>query len=325
MNKRFFAALLCLPFAVAGFAAQLTATLQSGDKLTPFYGDSAFVKAYDAAVDGDVITLSSGYFKSTEIKKGITVIGAYAFGADASKYTGVANTTVSADNVTLEGVYISYLTIKGTDNLTINRGRFFELLDVENGDKKYHSNTIITDCLINSCDAMSLSKNMVLRKCAIDYFNDLNESSNLALIENCYVNLFASYEHPKHPYAVYNNNILRLYSSAYFYNDTHSITLAKPSEFHHNIFDDSNYWSSSSSGYKKWDIYWSTAENDNNSVTYSYSQTSSGSAYFRTSGTKGTVGHKDYPAIPEIESSDIDSETDAEGNIHVKISAKPRD
>ena len=324
MNKRFFAALLCLPFAVAGFAAQLTATLQSGDKLTPFYGDRAFVKAYDAAVDGDVITLSSGYFESTEIKKGITVIGAYAFGDDASKYTQVASTTVSADNVTLEGVYISYLTIKGTGNLTINRGRFYELLDVENGDKKYHSNTIITDCLINSCDAMSLSKNMVLRKCAINYFNDLNESSNLALIENCYVNLFAryNYTYPQQPYAVYNNNILRLYCELA---QAHSITLSKPSEFHNNIFDDSSYDTASSPWYIKWDIYWSTAENDNNSVTYSYSQTTTGSAYFRTSGTKGTVGHKDYPAIPEIELSDIDSETDAEGNIHVKISAKPRD
>lgn len=323
MNKRFFAALLCLPFAVAGFAAQLTATLQSGDKLTPFYGDSAFVKAYDAAVDGDVITLSSGYFKSTEIKKGITVIGAYAFGDDASKYTEVGSTTVSADNVTLEGVYISYLTIKGTDNLTINRGRFYKLLDVGNGEKKYHSNTIITDCLISYCDAMSLSKNMVLRKCAINSFEDLNESSNLALIENCYVNLFAYYSsaYQKRPYAVYNNNILRLYCD--IYNANRSITLAKPSEFHNNIFDDSSYFASSVD--KKWDIYWSTAENDNNSVTYSYSQTTTGSAYFRTSGTKGTVGHKDYPAIPEIESSDIDSETDAEGNIHVKISAKPRD
>lgn len=320
MNKRFFAALLCLPFAVAGFAAQLTATLQSGDKLTPFYGDSAFVKAYDAAVDGDVITLSSGDFKSTEIKKGITVIGAYAFGDDASKYTRVADITVSADNVTLEGVYIDCLTIKGTDNLTINRGRVFQLLDVENGDKKYHSNTIITDCLIDYCRAMSLSKNMVLRKCAIQCFEDLNESSNLALIENCCISRFFYFDaayYYNQPYAVYNNNILRLYSCANF--STPNITFNKPSEFHNNLIEDCAKYGDNI----HWTIKWGTTENDNNQVVV-ISQTING-IYFRTSGTRGTVGHKDYPAIPEIESSDIDSETDAEGNIHVKISAKPRD
>lgn len=41
--------------------------------------------------------------------------------------------------------------------------------------------------------------------------------------------------------------------------------------------------------------------------------------------TVGPSNHKSYPATPYISSSEIDTETDADGNIHVKISAEARD
>lgn len=68
-----------MPLATVGFAAQLTTTLQSGDRITPFYGVNSFKEALSAAVDGDIITLSTGAFNATEVSKGVTIIGTYAF------------------------------------------------------------------------------------------------------------------------------------------------------------------------------------------------------------------------------------------------------
>lgn len=218
MFKRIISALVCLLFTVCGFAAKLTATLQSGDKITPFYGDNAFVDAYNAAVNGDVITLSPGAFKATNIEKSITVIGAYAFSEDLSKTTQFSSpVSISGDNVTLEGVRFVYtLMIEGTDNLIVNRCWIDYLNATQKEGHKYHNNTILTDCYIDDNFAMPLSQNMVLRNCSVNHFNEMNEIGNPALIENCNVTLFAyhnigvSYHQP---YAIYRNCLLGLYKT----------------------------------------------------------------------------------------------------------------
>lgn len=58
--------------------AQLStvAILSHQGEITTFYGSDGFKEAYAASEDGDIITLSSGTFASTDIKKGITVRGA---------------------------------------------------------------------------------------------------------------------------------------------------------------------------------------------------------------------------------------------------------
>ncbi|MEZ3591619.1 MAG: hypothetical protein K1V84_11330 [Muribaculaceae bacterium] len=65
------AAALC-----AGAQTSQIATLLHDGQLTNFYSGSALIQAYEAAVDGDVITLSSGMFNATDIKKNITIRGA---------------------------------------------------------------------------------------------------------------------------------------------------------------------------------------------------------------------------------------------------------
>lgn len=331
MVKKIIPALICLVFTLTGYASQLTATLQSGDKLTPFYGSNAFVDAYNAAVSGDVITLSTGEFKATDIEKSITVIGTYGFGDDTSKATRLGSssvtTTVTADNVIIEGIRATEIIIKGADNLTISRSEIYRLVDKVNGEDKYHDNTIIEDCRISEYGAMLNSKNSVIRNCAIGYFTKSNGSDDLALIENCNINMFYDKGYNKgdsysycQPYAIYRNNILRLYA---YTSSGHTLDLRQPSEYHNNIFIDANTYSSSSSSYKKWTIDWGSVTNDNNTVKYQ-SGVSSGSANFGVDGNCGPVNHKEYPAIPEITSSEIDTQTDAEGNIHVKITAKAR-
>jgi hypothetical protein len=81
-GKAMSAALFVLLLSVAGmknaFAQQtLVATLQHGEDISVFYGNNAFVSAHNAAVDGDIVTLSSGSFiVPSTITKAITLRGA---------------------------------------------------------------------------------------------------------------------------------------------------------------------------------------------------------------------------------------------------------
>lgn len=341
MFKRIILALVCLSFTLSGFAAKLTATLQSGDKVTPFYGDNAFVEAYNAAVNGDIITLSPGSFKATNIEKSITVIGAYAFSEDLSEATHISSSvTISGDNVTLEGIrftnntsIIYGLNIKGTNNLTFNRCYIALLNDVEGAERKYHDNTILTDCWIETFNAMQLSRNAILENCNICHFDRMNEIENLALIENCHVSFFSYFEYLgsstysyryKQPYAIYKNCELRLYN---YSSGSPIINFSSPSGFHNNCFKEIKKNSDSSS----WTIKYNSSIYSNNvSCTYynsGYPDFTSGSFTPHTQNgiSYGPIDHKAYPAIPSITSSEIDTKTDANGNLHVKITAKARD
>lgn len=330
-------------FALVGNASQLTAALQSGNKLTPFYGSNAFVEAYNAAADGDVITLSPGSFNAVaDINKSITVIGSFAFRDDTSLSTVIgADFKISANGVTIEGVRCNnVLTIKGADNLTINRSYFSTLSDEENGEKKIHDNTILTDCMIAvKYDAMSLSKNTVLRNCSINYFSDVNSSTDPAIIENCNITTFAYWNGSglsssyTRPYAIYRNCFLGLYN--YGTSAAPVLQLYSPSEFHDVIFFSNFYDSRGNSNAKSWTIQFNSCIKNNavkNGTKYGIGGNLSNSQQFQSflsykygNMTVGPVEHKSYPAIPEISSSEIDTETDADGNIHVKITATARD
>lgn len=346
MLKKLLLALICLPVAFAGFSAQLTATLQSGDKVTPFYGASSFVDAYNAAIDGDVITLSPGLFTDTEIQKSITVIGTYAFSTDDSKTTRFSSLTVSADNVTLEGLrFTGTLLIKGADQLTISRCYIPILSEAEKTDHKYHDNTIITDCLVDKFNAMALSKNAVLRNCCINYFSNTNKSANIALIENCNIPLFAfcdntTYNIYSTPYAIYRNCFLGLYSGNYYDNKINgsrepSVSFSAPTEFHGNCFKPTYYLAITNGYCKKWNITYGSCVTEDNVTEFSSSEVKDKTKVGQYSNvlpynyyskkSYGPVDHKSYPAIPSITSSEIDTKTDAEGNLHVKISATARD
>lgn len=339
MFKRIILALICLSFTLSGFAAKLTAILQSGDKVTPFYGDNAFVEAYNAAVNGDIITLSPGSFKATNIEKSITVIGTYAFSDDLSEATQFSSSiTISGDNVTLEGIRFADntsgkgLIIKGADNLTINRCYIVLLNDVEKSGHKYHNNTILTDCYINVFNAMSLSQNAVLRNCRVYYFNDMNEIGYPALIENCSVSQFARFSSYliaayKQPYAIYRNCRLELYKT----NESTAIptiSFSAPSEFHNNCFYKTYQAASGSTYAYTWQINYGSAVHTTNCITWEYSTNTiilGFTPYTEGGVSYGPVNHKSYPAIPSITTSEIDTKTDAEGNLHVKITATARD
>lgn len=91
------------------------ATLNHEGTISSFYGTVALRQAHAAAVSGDVITLSSGTFLSTDISKAVTIRGA---GMDVTKVNDIVNepTILSGDfrikisaedtgRLTLEGIY----------------------------------------------------------------------------------------------------------------------------------------------------------------------------------------------------------------------------
>lgn len=328
MLKRLLMVLLWVPLAVTAFAAQLTATLQSGDTFTPFYGSSALVDAYNQAVDGDVITLSPGVFTAPgEIQKSVTLIGAYAFSDDPSKATHISSMTVSADNVTLEGIrFTNTLTIKGADNLSLTRDWLSRVNEAQKEGHKYHNNTILADCLVFlDYAAMALSENSVFRNCCINWFGSINEVSKPALFENCNIPRFQDYSSNSiQPYAIYRNCFLGLWINYASY----TLSFSAPSEFHDTVFLMQRLYNS---GYT-FTLNFGPAVTENvkqeskYGVSYNDIIRVGSFAPYESGGVSyGPANHKWYPAIPAVTESEIDTETDAEGVLHVKITATARD
>lgn len=98
-----------------------------------------------------------------------------------------------------------------------------------------------------------------------------------------------------------------------------------PSEFHNNKFVYNYYLATSNSYYHSWNISWGSCSRSNNTSTSFYSVASTDKVYryndLSPDGIYGPQNHKEYPAIPTITSSTIDGKTDAEGVLHVKITA----
>lgn len=115
MKKRFlFALLIVVLFSMRATAqSSLLATLNHEGTISTYYGAGALQEAYNAAANGDVITLSSGSFLATDIKKAITLRGA-GMAVDTVSHT--EPTVISNDftinisdtldhRFTMEGIY----------------------------------------------------------------------------------------------------------------------------------------------------------------------------------------------------------------------------
>lgn len=140
------------------------ATLQHESGIQAFYGENALSDAYNAAVDGDVITLSAGEFNGCIINKALTIRG-----------EGMSKTKIKNDlspvipegckhPLTLEGLLISYpsnsshtMTFSGkdgTEQVVITKCRF----DLGNGANIGFKNcnaTIIQSSSQNSAYALN--------------------------------------------------------------------------------------------------------------------------------------------------------------------------
>ena len=113
MKKIFFLA-LALSSCIVVSAQQQMAILSHNDSLSAFYGLNAFIDAYTAAENGDIITLSSGTFNTGNISKAITIRG-NGFEEDTIAGTSPTILTRSSGGVELNvpGDSVNSLSIEG--------------------------------------------------------------------------------------------------------------------------------------------------------------------------------------------------------------------
>lgn len=145
---------IVLVMSVATFAQQL-ATLNHNDSITVYYGMNALQQAHTAAVNGDIIILSSGIFNAVNITKAVSIRGAGAW----IDTTGNSNTVLYNDftlnvqndtlyHLTLEGLYftntVRYNTVY---NPQFNKCHFTQLISGDGTVGSMHNATVI-NCII---------------------------------------------------------------------------------------------------------------------------------------------------------------------------------
>ncbi|MCI7563106.1 MAG: hypothetical protein MSS99_07010 [Bacteroidales bacterium] len=134
--KRIIFAICTLLCANVLWAQEQLAVLRHNDSTSVFYGQTAFVQAYNAATHGDIITLSAGTFQvprtssgnPVSIRKGITVRGNGAVADTARKSFGTYfmeyfHVSGLGDSLqfSAEGIYFDYLDVASVYDVNLTR------------------------------------------------------------------------------------------------------------------------------------------------------------------------------------------------------------
>lgn len=328
---KFYLILLLLAGSVCMYADGLTATLQHGETMTAFDGATGLQSAYNAAADGDVITLSPGQFTSvTTIAKSVRIVGAYGNSNTAANATYLSSAfTVNADNVTLEGLsFKGAVTLAEINNCTIKRCWITSLKQSGN-----HTNTLVSQCVLQVDEAIASGVNYGIRNSTIGYFAASNNATKVANITNCYIVHFyelnttvnTSY---KQPYAVYKNNVIRVHRTT---SGTSSFTLNSPSEFYYNYFLQTQSYSSNLTSVANPSFAAGCVNKGNTNSGQSYLTTfpDKNTESFSKKGEDGTSvgvtggeGWQEYPGIPRITYMKIDAQTDDKGKLNATINVQ---
>lgn len=167
MKKMIFTLVAAIACATATFAqSSLVATLNHENTISVFTGQNALVDAMTAAVDGDLVTLSSGTFTASDLRKGVTLRGT---GIAEDKVTGQYITRVQGQfylnvpatathQLTVEGInFTGTMRFSGrADNAVFNKCQFNQVNYAES--VEYASNWKFTNCYITN--GFSLADNV---------------------------------------------------------------------------------------------------------------------------------------------------------------------
>lgn len=173
--KRIIFAICTILCANVLMAQEQLATLKHNDSISVYYGANAFVQAYNAAVNGDVITLSDGIFNTTDVRKGITLRGNGACGDTSRNAIG----TYFLDQFYVRGL---------GDSLQFSaEGIYFQSFYAGTSGSDASYNTKFTKCRITSCYGYGIQA----MNCVIGYCN--GSSSHTNIYTNCVLNSFPDY------------------------------------------------------------------------------------------------------------------------------------
>jgi len=372
MKRLFLVVVACLATV---YAQGQTATLQQGDTMTPFYGEDAFVQAYNAAKSDAVIILSSGSFNTVDsITKQVTIIG-NGSNVTQLKYKNirhggsekVTNLIIKANNVKIEGASFPYgLYMRNVTN-TLFRNCKIQELHATN----IHSNTILDQCRVTDLYALNKAENMCIKNSFILYlyggentsssYKKTNTTSNPVTFINCAIREWYSFYKAENyqlnycypPKGVYRNCILgqlnysdeNIWSGSdtlgkYQYYQHYNISIFSQTgcDLYNNVFFlYPRSWVKTSAGYWSGELNEDLKTKEPNLKITTNNNTSSTWAelfndeqelkcdipYMGDDGTMvgpyGGTGFSSTPNIPRIVESEIDSSTDAEGKLNVRI------
>lgn len=217
-----FAALLC---CVSSFAQMnFVATLQHNDSISHYYGQEALTQAYDAAVDGDVITLSAGTFNvywgnnQAPMQKSITIRGTGGVGGytQIKKGSGSSDIHIATRNKSMttrfEGVYLRETTRIYNEDAQFEKGkiefikcRFDRLWASASGNPTTESPKVyLYNCLIFS--EMYFSSNQCYPKyyfinCYVRNPHSVeNLGNNISIFDHCVIEYYNSYRIAEYHY-----------------------------------------------------------------------------------------------------------------------------
>lgn len=193
-GKAMSAALFVLLLSVAGMknalAQNQVATLQHNDTISAFYGMNALVEAHAAAIDGDIITLSSGTFTKTDITKNITLHGAGCTADTLGNLPTIVSGSFSisglGDSYCLDIEGISFGDITYRNVLSQVRFRKCNINALIRDSSSWSAGTMLNvqfiNCLIGSADIKSGNDNVTIMNCSIGSLthNIRSYSSNIS-------------------------------------------------------------------------------------------------------------------------------------------------
>lgn len=198
-----FVTALCL--SSLSFAQVMVATLQHGDSLRVFYYADAFVDAYNAAVPGDVISLSAGSFTPCNIDKdSLTIRGA---GIDKTFVEGLllgAAINSPIRTFTMEGINGSYCNLYRNMEVHFRNVKFGSGYSDANNNRSTGEfiNCIISGFHPNSTSTLTLINSIIIsvtQNSKSSFINCIVEGNIFAHLTNTsFINSILVYYHSYH-------------------------------------------------------------------------------------------------------------------------------
>ena len=198
IGKALSAALFVLLLSVVGMKNALAqnnvAVLQHGDSISTYYGVDALKYAIAAAADEDIITLSSGRFKTCNIRKAITLRGA---GCTHDSLTDTYPTIVIQDGtdnreidlsqttgtLTLEGIWFQYDVYFGTlESPKIVKCNFNCIRRMN--DQKIMNNAQFVNCMIRDFSTYKSVRNIKFYNCVVKGSSGITDETGVSFV-NC--------------------------------------------------------------------------------------------------------------------------------------------
>lgn len=320
MRKKFFFALLsvvCFSWR-ASAQSSLLATLNHEGSISTYYGSSALQEAYNAANHGDVITLSSGSFLGTDIKKAITLRGA---GMTVDTVAHTEPTVISSNfNIDVSDTLSHRLTMEGiysNQTVTVSTLKNAMFLKCRFKDVNYNSNSsTMKDLNFIHCriaEGFNLATN-----CSASFLNCVvmnpyqgNSNNSVFSFTNCYVNN-SELQHSEYKNCIINKNNTG-FSTTTFYNNlwlTSNSNIACPNKTNVTISPDDERVS-----------FLNVAYNDDND----YQLTDAVRTLIKgTDGTEvgihgGSLPYDPTPTNPQITKFNVAAKSTADGKLSVDI------